>query len=110
MIELERRRGGEAVHSVFTANGCLVLVEGMASGCLAIASRLPGVTDVVGDAGVLVPPGDTGALREALGRLVSDPSLVGLLQSRARERSARYSWSTTVDGYEELFSELAARR
>ena len=35
----------------------LVLLEGMAAGCVPVASDLPGVRDVAGPTGLLVPPG-----------------------------------------------------
>jgi len=55
----------------------LVLIEAMACRTAVVASRLPGVRDVVGvgddAAGVLVPPGDVPALAAALSHLVDDP-------------------------------------
>ncbi|MEK8022788.1 MAG: glycosyltransferase family 4 protein [Candidatus Hydrogenedentota bacterium] len=57
-----------------------VLMEAMASGIPIVASHIGGIPHVVGaEAGegcaLLVPPGDTHALREAIHRLAADPSL-----------------------------------
>ena len=50
----------------------LVLLEGMAAGCVPVASDLPGVRDVAGPTGLLVSPGNPGALRGALRELACD--------------------------------------
>ncbi|MDH3755053.1 MAG: glycosyltransferase family 4 protein [Acidimicrobiia bacterium] len=86
----------------------IVLLEGMASGCAAVASDLPGVRDVVGDAGLLVPPRDTGALRAALARLAADPGLVASLAAAGHTSAARYSWEATTDAYERLYLDLVS--
>lgn len=62
----------------------LVLVEGMAAGCVPVASDLPGVRDVAGPTGLLSPPGDAEALRRQLLRLAQD-----------RELLNRLSWGVT---------------
>jgi glycosyltransferase involved in cell wall biosynthesis len=51
-------------------------VEAMAAGLPVVATDVPGHRDVVvhGETGMLVPPGDTGALAEAVASLVSDPA------------------------------------
>ncbi len=50
-----------------------VAVEAMASGVVVVASRSGALPEVVGDAGLLVEPGDTAALAKALGELRDDP-------------------------------------
>ena len=82
------------------------LLEGMRAGCVPVASDLPGVAEVVGDAGILVPPGDPGALAEALLRLRHDPALVERLSARARRKASSYRWATTAESYLELFGRL----
>ena len=49
------------------------IVEAMAHGIPIIASQVGGVPDMIGDdAGLLVPPGDVGALEQAMLRLARD--------------------------------------
>ena len=68
--------------SVKTADGMMegipvALMEALASGRPAVASRLSGIPELVEDGvnGLLVPPADPQALAEALLRLASDPDL-----------------------------------
>lgn len=55
----------------------LALVEGGFLGKATVGSNCPGIDEVVldGETGLLVPPGDSAALAEALGRLLADPEL-----------------------------------
>ena len=65
------------------------LLEGMITGCVPVASALPGVAEVVGDAGKLVPPGDADALALALRQLRQDRALWNQLSVRALEELVR---------------------
>jgi glycosyltransferase involved in cell wall biosynthesis len=98
-----------AFPSAFEALG-LSLVEAAACGLPAAASRTGGIVDVVEDerTGLLVPPGDAGALADALGRLVDGPSGAMGEAARARVR-ARFDEADAVDRYRALFREVAAR-
>lgn len=70
----------------------VALLEAMATGLPAVASRLPGATDVLiedGQDGVLVPPGNVNALADALRRMLTDRSHAAALGVAARSRVAR---------------------
>jgi 2-deoxystreptamine N-acetyl-D-glucosaminyltransferase/2-deoxystreptamine glucosyltransferase len=71
-----------------------VLVEAMAAGLPVVASAVGGIPEVVRDgrSGLLVPPGDAGALAAALDRLVADPALRARLAAGAREAARAYAW------------------
>ena len=64
----------------------MVLVESMASGKAVVSTQSGSIPEVVGDAGVLVPPGDPGALAQELGRLLCDEAWRNELGHRARQR------------------------
>lgn len=76
----------------------LVLVEGMAAGCVPVASDLPGVREVASRSGLVVAPGDVDGLRAALLGLHHDRvdlarrSLLGesIGAGSARETAAAY--------------------
>jgi glycosyltransferase involved in cell wall biosynthesis len=67
----------------------VVCAEAMAYGRPVVASAVGGLLDLVvdGETGLLVPPGDVHALREALERLVGDADLRSRLGTAARERA-----------------------
>ncbi len=90
----------------------LVALEAAASGIPTVASDLPGVRTVVerGITGLLVPPGDVSALRNALAELLSDPERAARMGRAARRRAERFfSWEKCVDELERLYKEIARR-
>ena len=81
------------------------LLEAMASGLAVVTSADTGCADVVGDAGILVPAGDVGALKSALRELTAEPDLVGRLGRQARERVERhFTWKSVATDYLDLFA------
>jgi mannosyltransferase len=66
----------------------LTLIEAMAAGVALVASRAGAAETVVtdGETGILVPPGDAGALIAALEPLMHDPARAEAMGRRARER------------------------
>ena len=85
--------------------------EAMAHGKPVVASAVGGLRDLVvdGETGLLVPPGDVPALRDALLRLLADRELRHRLGASARERAvARLGWEAatrqTLDAYHEALA------
>lgn len=76
----------------------LVLLEAMALGKPVVASAIPGVAEVLGEAGVLIPPRDSSRLAEALVELRDDPARRERLGRAAREViEARYRLDSMLD-------------
>ena len=97
--------------SVTRAEGFgLVLLEGMAAGCVPVASDLPGVRDVAGPTGVLVPPGDPGALSAALVGLADDSDRLEGLQSDSWLAAQALSWERCIDSYENVLFDAVRGR
>ncbi len=84
----------------------LVAVEAMASGVPVVASRVDGLEEVVGSAGLLVPPEDPASLARALGLLAADADLRAELARRGLARAADFDVRATVAAYEDLYSGL----
>lgn len=81
------------------------LLEAMASGLPAVATRIAGNEELVveGETGLLVPSEDVAALRQALAELITDGQRRKQLGSQARKRVlARYSWQMVASQYAEL--------
>jgi glycosyltransferase involved in cell wall biosynthesis len=87
----------------------IVLLEGMASGCVPVASDLPGVRDVIADIGLTATPGSPASLRARLLQLAVNPAEVERRRHLAIEHAARFSWKSTVDAYEGLFLDVVAK-
>ncbi len=82
----------------------LAAAEGLAAGVPVVAFAVDGLVEVVADAGILVPPGDTDALRAAMARLRDDPALRAELGARGRARArARFDLGRMRDAYEALW-------
>ncbi|MGH3322018.1 MAG: glycosyltransferase family 4 protein [Streptosporangiaceae bacterium] len=64
----------------------MVAQEALRAGCPVVATRVGGVPETVGDAALLVPPGDAAALADAVARVLDDGDLRSRLASAARER------------------------
>jgi glycosyltransferase involved in cell wall biosynthesis len=91
-------------------------IEAMACGQAVIAAASGGLTDIVadGETGFLLPPGDVGALREAMRRLIDDEPLRRQLGAAALRRVKRFQAGTVVPQIEAIYRRLrrarAARR
>jgi glycosyltransferase involved in cell wall biosynthesis len=88
----------------------LVLIEGMAAGCVPVASDLPGVRDIAGPTGLVVPAGDAAALRAALRGLARDTAQLERLQAASRLASQALTWDRCVASYEGILVEAVRSR
>ena len=96
------------LHAAFLEGFGLTALEGLASGTPVVGYAGGAVAEVVGDAGLLVPSGDEGALASALGRFLADDSLRASLRSRARSRAAAFSWDRAADETLAVYRRIAA--
>lgn len=75
------------------------LLEGMAAGAATIATRVASLPEVVedGETGILVPPDDSDAMRDALARLAEDADLAARMGRAGRARAIeKFSWGAVV--------------
>jgi phosphatidyl-myo-inositol dimannoside synthase len=87
------------------------LLEAMACGRPVVASTAGGIPDVVrhGRDGLLVAPGDAGALAAAIGRLFGDAGTAKALGRAGRERVTRdFTPRVEAEGYQSLYRQLGA--
>jgi glycosyltransferase involved in cell wall biosynthesis len=88
----------------------LVALEAMAAGAAVVAYDVTGLRDAVGDAGVLVEPGDAASLAAAARTLLDDGARRAELVARARERViARHSWATCAARVEDAYRAAIAQ-
>ncbi|HET8922820.1 MAG TPA: glycosyltransferase family 4 protein [Candidatus Acidoferrum sp.] len=65
----------------------LAAIEQMMRGRLVIASKIGGLAEIVGDAGLTFPPGDASALAGCMREVLQDPSMVDSIGRKARDRA-----------------------
>jgi alpha-maltose-1-phosphate synthase len=88
----------------------IVNLEAMACGTAVVGSDVGGIPEVVtdGETGLLVPPGDPGALAAALNALVRDPGRAAALGRAGRERAvAEFGWQAVAERTAALYAEIA---
>ena len=83
-------------------------LEAMASGTPVVTSNVSSLPEVVGDAALLVDPYDTGAIADALERLLSDEALRRDLIARGHARASEFSWERSVRRIREIYLEVSA--
>jgi len=67
-------------------------LEAMACGCPVIAAGAGSLPELIGEAGLLLPPDDIRPWREAALRVIRDETLRRQLVEKGRERAQRYTW------------------
>ena len=88
----------------------IVLIEAMATGTPVVASDLEAFRRVLddGDAGVLVPVGDSGALADALADLLHDPVRRAQLSAAGSRVVLAYDWQHVTKQIVEVYKAVAA--
>src|SRR5438132_1662501 len=83
----------------------LPVLEAMQCGTAVIAGNRTSLPEVTGEAALLFDPFDSGALAEAIGRVVDKPGYREELRVKGLERARAFSWTTTakltLQAYEE---------
>ena len=76
-----------------------VLLEAMQAALPIVASKTGGIPDVIEDGvnGIIVPPGEPGALAHAIDRLLADRDLARQLSEEAQKRGKDYDWEVLAE-------------
>lgn len=82
----------------------LVLLEAMAQGRPVVATTAGGMPEVVGDAGVTVPPRDPDALAAALTRLLADAEERRRLGEKGAARARGFLWEDVAASLEGVYA------
>lgn len=85
-----------------------VAIEAMICGRPVVASAIGGLRDAVvdGETGLLVPPGNPQALRDALCTLLDNPAQRRRMGEAARRRARLFVASTVIDRIEQIYAEV----
>lgn len=83
------------------------LLEAVSYGCCILTTNILENLEVVEDAALTFPPGDVGAMREALRRVLEEPETVADLRARAVARAREQpDWNEVARRTEALYLEL----
>lgn len=85
-------------------------LEAMSQGAPVVASDLPVLREVLGDAAVFAPAGDVAAWAGAVGALLHDGDRRDALGAAGRRQAARYSPEAFVAATRAVYREAAGRR
>jgi glycosyltransferase involved in cell wall biosynthesis len=85
-------------------------LEAMSVGCPVLSSSGGSLPEVVGDAGLLVPPGDERALCEGIVRAWRDDDLRARLAEMGRKRAHLFTWDRTADQTFALYRHVLKRK
>jgi glycosyltransferase involved in cell wall biosynthesis len=83
-------------------------LESLACGTPVVGSDTSSIPEVVGDAGVLLPPDDAKGMAGALIQLATDDGFRAELSRRALAQAARFSWERTAQETLTAYQEAAA--
>jgi len=86
-----------------------VFLEAMACGLPIISTTVPAVPEVVGDAGILLPPGRPDVLAEQLLKVTYDDGLRKRLIEKGLERVKKYDWSSLIVKYENAYGSVSKK-
>jgi len=108
LIQLYRHAALFVYPSLYEGFGLPVL-EAMASGVPVITSKVSSLSEVVGEAGVLINPQNFDELRDEIIRLLMDRALQDRMRKNGLNRARQFSWEKTamqtVESYRKVITE-----
>jgi glycosyltransferase involved in cell wall biosynthesis len=81
----------------------LPVIEAMACGTPVITSRMGSLQEVAGDAAEFVEPLDVASIRDAICRVVTDPTRAAALRERGLARAACFSWQRVAEQTRQIY-------
>ena len=90
----------------------LVVLESFASGKAVIASRVPGVIDLIEHErdGILIEPGNVQELRQAIARFENEEGLRERIAKKGKERADRYDWHAVAQEHLEVYENAISQQ
>jgi glycosyltransferase involved in cell wall biosynthesis len=86
----------------------LPVLEAMACGTPVVGSNRASLPEVMGKAGLLVPPEDIEAIADAFGSILGNEQLAAELAKKGREQARLFSWRSTAEQLLSIYHRLAS--
>lgn len=112
VVELFRSARAVVVPSVWSDPCPTVVLEAMAAGRPVIGAASGGIVDMVvdGRTGLLVPPGDSVALAEALATLLRQPDVARDFGLAGRDRAREFTVTAVAPRLEQMYADAIASK
>ncbi|MEM1801777.1 MAG: glycosyltransferase family 4 protein [Sulfolobales archaeon] len=107
--DIYRKAKVVVIPSLFNESFCIVALEAMASGRAVIASRVGGIKEVIkhGESGILVNPGSSEELANAIKVVLDDKNLRLKLGGNARNVvEHNYSWDIIIEKIVKVYEDI----
>jgi glycosyltransferase involved in cell wall biosynthesis len=85
-------------------------LEAMACGTPVITTAVPAMQELLGDAGILVPPQEEDALFQALRELLIDRQMQAHLSMKGRERARHFTWKSCAQTTMQVYQHVGLNR
>lgn len=88
----------------------LSILEAMVCAAPVVATDVGGIPEITRNevTGILVPPGDSLSLANAICRILEDPQVSSRLTANAKSSASHYSIENTVNGLERFYKDVLA--
>jgi glycosyltransferase involved in cell wall biosynthesis len=88
----------------------LPVLEAMTVGVPVVAARRGALPEVLGDAGLLVDPGDPDDIAAAMDRLIRNEEVAAACAERGKSRARRFDWAEAARGVHRAYERAIERR
>ncbi len=111
LVDVYDGRGIFLFPSLFEGFG-KVFLEAMSRGLCVVATRVGGARDIIvdGESGLLVEPGDAGAVVAAVESLLADPERAATIAANAAQTARAYSWDRVARETAAFYERLSSPR
>lgn len=105
LVELYNAADGLVAPSLYEGFGITPL-EAMACGTPVVVANTTALPEVVGQAGLLVPPEDVAAIAAAIQQLYEQPETYGHLVKAGRDRAQSFTWAAHAERVASVYETL----